>query len=120
MNTVVETLRTSPGYLQAVLRHPQGSALTAPLEAQAKDRPCQLYRYHRPKPSRTQGHHRHPVYLQNRVFGHILLPELLWVCGTCHDAVHDWISYLLGRLAGRSRNRVGWRSVRRVGRSTGT
>jgi hypothetical protein len=60
------------------------------------DRPCQLHEYHAPRPSRTQGHHRHPVYLQNKVYGEIRDPELLWVCGTCHDNIHEWLSYLLG------------------------
>ena len=48
--------------------------MTAPVltpEARAADRPCELYRYHAPVPSRTQGHHRRPVYLQNRVYGRI-------------------------------------------------
>lgn len=64
-------------------------------EATAASRPCQLHTYHSPKPSRTQGHHRHPVYLQNRVYGHIQDSELLWVCGTCHDNIHEWLSWLL-------------------------
>lgn len=68
----------------------------APREAKSADQPCQLHRYHSPRPSRTQGHHRHPVYLQNRVYGNIRDPELLWVCGTCHDNIHEWLSYLLG------------------------
>lgn len=75
---------------------PPELASPAPLTALAALRPCQLYAYHQPRPTRTQGHHRYPVYLQNRVFGRIALPELLWLCGTCHDSVHDWISWLLG------------------------
>lgn len=67
-----------------------------PLEAQSANRPCQLHGYHAPRPSRTQGHHRHPVYLQNQVYENIRDPELLWVCGTCHDNIHEWLSYLLG------------------------
>jgi hypothetical protein len=62
----------------------------------ATTRPCQIYHYHRPRPLRTQGHHRHPVYLQNRVYGRILDADLLWVCGTCHDNLHEIISWLLG------------------------
>lgn len=65
--------------------------------AQAEEKPCELYAYHSPRPSRTQGHHRHAVYLQNEVYGRIKDPELLWVCGTCHDSIHDWLSWLLGR-----------------------
>lgn len=68
----------------------------APATATASSRPCELYRYHAPAPVRTQGHHRHPVYLQNRLFGRIVDNELLWVCGTCHDSVHEWVAYLLG------------------------
>lgn len=67
-----------------------------PATATATDKPCQLHRYHSPQPSRTQGHHRHPVYLQNRVYGKIQDPELLWVCGTCHDNIHEWLGWLLG------------------------
>lgn len=67
-----------------------------PREAKAADKPCELYTYHAPVPSRTQGHHRHPVYLQNRVYGRIQDSELMWVCGTCHDSIHEWLGYLLG------------------------
>lgn len=58
--------------------------------------PCRLYK-HRfpPRPSRTQGHHRYPAYLQRRLWGEVRRHELLWLCGLCHDSVHDWISYLL-------------------------
>jgi len=67
------------------------------VEAQADHRPCELYAHTAsPRPSRTQGHHRHPVYLQNRVYGEIRDPELLWLCGLCHDSVHDVIGWLLG------------------------
>lgn len=69
--------------------------LLRPRTAQAAERPCQLYVHSlSPRPSRTQGHHRHPVYMQNVIFGHIKLPELLWLCGLCHDSVHDWLSFL--------------------------
>jgi hypothetical protein len=67
-----------------------------PATAQASDHECSLYGYHFPKPTRTQYHHSKPVYLQNRVYGHIVYPADTWLCGTCHDSVHDWISYLLG------------------------
>lgn len=74
-----------------------GSSLDQQLRsAQAADRPCELHRYHSPKPSRTQGHHRAAVYLQNRVYGKIVIGDLLWVCGTDHDSIHDWLSWLLG------------------------
>lgn len=64
--------------------------------AQAAEKPCAMYRHLWPRPTRTQGHHRHPVYLQNRVYGKIRDSELLYLCGLCHDSVHDWLSYLLG------------------------
>lgn len=64
--------------------------------ATASERPCQLYVYHAPTPSRTQGHHIHPVYLQNRVYGQIKDSTLLWVCGNCHDNLHEELGFLLG------------------------
>ncbi len=64
--------------------------------ATATSRPCQLHRYHAPAVVQTEGHHRHPVYLQNRVYGRIQDPELLWVCGNDHAAIHEWVSWLLG------------------------
>ena len=67
-----------------------------PRTARAADKPCQLHRHHSPRVVRTQGHHRRPVYLQNQVYGRIQDPELLWLCGSCHDAVHEWLSWLLG------------------------
>ena len=67
-----------------------------PRTARAADKPCQLHRYHSPKVVRTQGHHRKPVYLQNRVYGRIRDPELLWSCGTDHDSIHAWLDWLLG------------------------
>ncbi len=70
--------------------------MTEPRAAQAAEEPCQLYVHSgSPKPSRTQGHHRHPVYLQNRVYGRIRDPELMYVCGLCHDSLHDLIRWLL-------------------------
>lgn len=71
----------------------------APVTAQAANRPCELYSYHAPRPTRTQGHHRHPVYLQNQVYGQLRDTELLWVCGTCHDSIHDWLYWLTGARA---------------------
>lgn len=67
----------------------------SPRTLPASQQPCQLYKSHSPWPCRVQGHHRHPVYLQNRVYGHIQDSELLWLCGTCHDNVHEWLSWLL-------------------------
>lgn len=67
-----------------------------PITATAASRPCQLHSYHSPRPSRTQGHHREPVFLQNRVYGRIQNSDLMWVCGTCHDNIHEWLEFLLG------------------------
>lgn len=64
--------------------------------ATAAERPCELVTYHAPAVVRTQGHHVHPVYLQNRVYGLIRDPELKWLCGNDHDAVHEAIGWLLG------------------------
>jgi hypothetical protein len=81
-----------------------------PRTAQAAEKPCQLYAHSDPpRPTRTQGHHRHPVYLQNRVYGQIRDPELLWLCGLCHDSVHDWISWLLGE-ARKPEPEPGWKA----------
>ena len=63
--------------------------------ATAQSRPCELYTRHVPIVTRTQGHHIYPVYLQNRVYGRIVHGDLIWLCGNCHDAVHEWLSWLL-------------------------
>ena len=71
-----------------------------PRTAQATQKPCELYAHtDSPHPSRTQYHHRHPVYLQNRVYGEIrdaAGDKMIWLCGLCHDSVHDVIGWLLG------------------------
>lgn len=64
--------------------------------ARAEECPCELYEYHAPRVIRTQGHHVEPVYLQNRIYGHIENNRLMWVCGNCHDSIHEWLSWLLG------------------------
>lgn len=65
--------------------------------ASAAVQPCQLYSHTTsPVPSRTQGHHRHPIYLQERVYGRVKDPDLLWVCGLCHDNIHEALGWLLG------------------------
>lgn len=67
-----------------------------PVTATATEHPCELYAYHAPRPSRTQWHHTKPVYLQNRLYGKIEFGPELWVCGSCHDSIHEWLSFLLG------------------------
>jgi hypothetical protein len=68
--------------------------------ATASTKPCELYKDHgSATPSVTEGHHRHPVYLQNRVYGRIQDTQLLWVCSTCHDNIHAWLYWLLGERA---------------------
>lgn len=65
--------------------------------AQAAERPCELYAHSSaPKPTRTQGHHPKPVYLQMRLYGKVIHHELRYYCGLCHDSTHDWLSWLLG------------------------
>lgn len=66
-----------------------------PLTATAAEHPCQLYTYHAPTPVRTEFHHTKPVYLQNRLYGRIIYGADLWVCGNCHDAIHEWLGWLL-------------------------
>ena len=67
------------------------------LEASAALRPCEMYTDHgSARPSYTEGHHLHPVFLQNRVYGRILDPQLMWLCSTCHDNLHGELYWLLG------------------------
>lgn len=81
------------------------------LTATARDHPCELYVYHWPRPIRTQFHHSKPVYLQNRLFGRILYGPDFWVCGTCHDSLHETIDWLLSE--GRKPNPMPGRKVLR-------
>lgn len=72
-----------------------GQGLVHPATATAASKPCELYAHtDSPKPVITQGHHIHPVYLQNEVWGQIKDNALMWLCGLCHDAVHAWLYYL--------------------------
>jgi hypothetical protein len=66
-----------------------------PRTARAADHPCQLYGSHWPMVLLTQYHHSRPVYLQNRLYGRILYPADYWVCGTCHDSLHEVIRWKL-------------------------
>lgn len=93
-----------PELLEQLLReHPEHVHQLPRWTAPATMHPCQLYRTHAPRPTRTQWHHRFPEYLQRRVWGETRVqaspqdshPDMLWLCGTCHDSVHDWISYLV-------------------------
>ena len=65
------------------------------LTAPAREKPCEIRTIHVPSPVLTQGHHRHPVFLQNRLYSRIQDNELLWVCGTDHDSIHAWLYWLL-------------------------
>lgn len=68
-----------------------------PITASAAERPCEMYLDHgSARPAVTQWHHLFPIYLQNRVYGHIELPDLAFLCGTCHDNTHAWLYWLLG------------------------
>ena len=64
--------------------------------ATAASKPCELYAYHQPTVTRTQGHHVIAEFLQRRVHGRPVIPDLMWLCGSCHDSVHEWLSWLLG------------------------
>lgn len=76
------------------------AASGTPMTAAAHLRPCELYTDHgSATPVITQGHHLYPVFLQNRVYGEIRLPKLMWLCGTCHDSVHAQLYWLLGERA---------------------
>lgn len=67
------------------------------LTASAAAKPCELYVDHgSARPSITEGHHIFPVYLQNRVYGRIERPDLIYVCSTCHENTHAWLYWLLG------------------------
>lgn len=72
-------------------------AATVPVARAAwRARPCELVKYHAPIPTLTEGHHIHPVFLQNRLYGHIVDNELMYLCANCHDSVHEWLYWLLG------------------------
>lgn len=65
--------------------------------ALAAVRPCELYTHgDTPRPSRTQGHHVIAEFLQRRVYGKTVDEQVIWLCGLCHDSVHDWLMWLLG------------------------
>lgn len=67
-----------------------------PAKAFATTHPCELVAYHAPRPVMTEYHHAKPVFLQNRLYGEILYGPSLWVCSSCHDAIHAWLYWLLG------------------------
>lgn len=73
--------------------------IPAPAKAFAPDQPCQLVSYHAPTPVMTEHHHQRPVFLQNRLYGRIVYGPSLWVCSSCHDAIHAWLYWLLGERA---------------------
>lgn len=78
----------------AVVGLPEG-LITAP----AQDFPCIWYLDHgSSRPVRTQGHHDHPMYLQKRLWGEVRIDSIRWSCGTCHDSIHTWVSWLMGEL----------------------
>lgn len=71
-------------------------SLPKPRLARADVRPCEVHGYHWPPYIETEGHHIFPVYLQNKVYGKIVKPDLVWTCDTGHKNMHAWLSYLLG------------------------
>ncbi len=67
------------------------------LTAPAAQEPCALYKDHGSAvPSVTQGHHIHPLYLQERKYSEVRDEQVLYLCGTCHDNVHAWLYALMG------------------------
>lgn len=73
--------------------------MAEPRTAPASLHPCEFYSvsgHGSARPSRTQGHHRRPVYLQMRLWGEVRIHDLKWACGTDHDSTHAWIDWLLG------------------------
>jgi hypothetical protein len=71
--------------------------IPTPRTAPAVEHPCQLYAHNTPpRPIRTQFHHSKPVYLQNRLYGEIRFGPDVWLCGLCHDAVHEILDWMLG------------------------
>lgn len=91
-----------------------------PRSAPAAAQPCSLYAHTDPPVVvRTQYHHSRPVYLQNRLYGQIRFAADTWLCGTCHDGVHETIAWLLGegrqpdpmpgrRMLAEARRTVAW------------
>lgn len=71
-------------------------SLPKPRMASADVRPCEVHGYHWPPYLETEGHHIYPVYLQNRIFGKIVLPDLVWTCDNGHKNIHAWLSFMLG------------------------
>jgi len=66
--------------------------------------PCELHRFHWPRPLVVQFHHRFPKYLQAKALGvplegvekHPLFnPTTIAICGTSHDTVHRLIDFML-------------------------
>lgn len=72
--------------------------MTQPVTAQAGQYPCQMYKDHGSAfPSITDRHHVKPEFLQRRLYnGATPHQELIYLCGTCHDNLHNWLYFLLG------------------------
>lgn len=48
-------------------------------------------------PSFTQLHHLRPEFLQKALWGEVRDQARAPLCGTCHDNLHGWLYWLLGR-----------------------
>ena len=70
--------------------------MNGPRTAFYEDHPCQLVRFHAPRPVITEYHHTKPEYLQKRLYGHTVYGPDLWVCSNCHEAIHAWLYFLMG------------------------
>ncbi len=76
-------------------RAPDGR-LTQPRTATAATHPCAIHTYHAPAVVRTEWHHSKPQYLQIRLYGKVRYGPDTWCCSNDHDAIHEWIGWLLG------------------------
>lgn len=48
-------------------------------------------------PSLTHRHHVKPEFLQRRLYdGKEPHQEITYLCGACHDNLHNWLYFLLG------------------------
>lgn len=90
MSSIMNALEEASTELQRVTMH------VAVNRAPWIERPCELVSYHAPTPTLTEGHHIHPVFLQNRLYGNIQDNTLKYLCSNCHDSVHEWLYWILG------------------------
>lgn len=79
------------------------------------ERPCVCVGDHRPLPETVELHHLHPQFDQRRLWGEVRDKELVPLCGTAHNNVHVYLSWLLAQHEGKAvgvRPTVGYYHVR--------